>query len=78
MLHAGLPEVLPAQRGPAAAAAAGCASLCSGPVAPRVQDGVALLAIGGATALVWATRIDHRAWHVTFCFNSLSHVMGSP
>ncbi|MGE3761618.1 MAG: acyl-CoA desaturase [Kofleriaceae bacterium] len=43
-----------------------------------VAWGVVLLAIGGATALVWGHFVSIVvAWHVTFCINSLAHVLGS-
>ncbi|MEO8707001.1 MAG: fatty acid desaturase, partial [Kofleriaceae bacterium] len=43
-----------------------------------VAWGVVLLAIGGATGLVWGHFVSIVvAWHVTFCINSLAHVMGS-
>jgi stearoyl-CoA desaturase (Delta-9 desaturase) len=43
-----------------------------------VAWGVALLAIGGTTALVWGHFVSIVvAWHVTFCINSLAHVVGS-
>jgi stearoyl-CoA desaturase (delta-9 desaturase) len=43
-----------------------------------VAWGVVLLAIGGPTALVWGHLVPIIvAWHVTFCINSLAHVLGS-
>ncbi|MFN0245382.1 MAG: acyl-CoA desaturase [Kofleriaceae bacterium] len=43
-----------------------------------VAWGALLLAIGGSTALVWGHLVPIIvAWHVTFCINSLAHVLGS-
>jgi stearoyl-CoA desaturase (delta-9 desaturase) len=42
-----------------------------------VATGVLTYLIGGSTALVWGFFVATvAAWHVTFCINSLAHVLG--
>jgi stearoyl-CoA desaturase (delta-9 desaturase) len=42
-----------------------------------VLTGVVTYAIGGSTALVWGFFVSIvAAWHITFCINSLAHVLG--
>jgi len=43
-----------------------------------VAWGVALFLIGGSTALIWGHFVSIvAAWHITFCINSLAHVVGT-